>query len=329
MIAKLGQGLARKQTARNLASAPSTVVRTACRFAGYGEESLLDQRASNVITKVDARLEGPLEQLRPFVATEFGWQRTTWTRELLGRELERRSLPRVAPCRIGRALSDSGSRLGMPKRAAACPRESAPWIPIPRCPRRPARITTIDELVFFEDDADVHLNPTVGRDWMPWGQRRNVRTSGQNPKCFVNGVLNAATWHQNWVDAPSRAIALFHKLVRRIAGEYSHARRTHLFLDIRIIHSSKGTKRFLARSDDRAAFHFCLPSRQVDKRIERVWLGLHAQATRYHCCLTIEELMVQVVPSFEPTTCKRSSPPHPSSRPVLPDRVRPLGASDP
>ncbi len=47
MIAKLGQGLSRQQSARDLACVPSTVVKAARRFAEAGEEGLLDQRAFN------------------------------------------------------------------------------------------------------------------------------------------------------------------------------------------------------------------------------------------------------------------------------------------
>jgi hypothetical protein len=45
MIAKLGQSLSRLQVARDLACMPSTVVKAARRFADFGEDGLLDQRA--------------------------------------------------------------------------------------------------------------------------------------------------------------------------------------------------------------------------------------------------------------------------------------------
>jgi transposase len=270
-------------------------VKAARRFAETGEEGLLDQRAFNGITKVDARFKETLEQVLHSVPTEVGWQRTTWTRELLGRELERRRLPRVAPCTMGRALSAIGARLGMPKPTVACPWESARRERVLRGLRRLARNATVDEPVFFEDEMDVHLNPKIGRDWMLKGQRRYVRTPGQNRKRFVAGALNAATGKLTCVDAHSKASELFHKLVWKLAGEYRHARRIHLVLDNYIIHSSKRTKRFLAQFGNRVVLHFLPPYCPDDNRIERVWLDLHANVTRNHRCLTIEELMVQVV----------------------------------
>ncbi len=121
MIAKLGQGLSRQQVARDLACVPSTVVKTARRFVAAGEEGLLDQRVFNGRAKVDARFLAELERVLHAVPTEFGWQRTTWTRELLGLELERRRLPKVAPCTMGRALSTVGARLKAPRPIVLCP----------------------------------------------------------------------------------------------------------------------------------------------------------------------------------------------------------------
>ena len=64
MIAKLGQGLSCQQVARDLACVPSTVVKAARRFAWGGEEALLDQRAFNSKTKVDAKYLAELGELR-------------------------------------------------------------------------------------------------------------------------------------------------------------------------------------------------------------------------------------------------------------------------
>jgi transposase len=295
MIAKLGQGLSRQQVARDLACVPSTVVKAARRFTEAGEEGLLDQRAFNGFPKVDAHFKEELERVLLSVPTEFGWLRTNWTRELLGRELERRGLPRVAACTMGRALFAIGARLGMPKPTVACPWDSARRKRVVAKLRRLARNATVEEPVLYEDEVDVHLNPKIGRDWMPRGHRRYVVTPGQNKKRFVAGALNATTRKLTWVDAPSKASELFHKLVWKLLGEYRHARRIHFILDNYIIHSSKRTKRFLAQFGDRVVLHFLPPYCPDDNRIERVWLDLHANVTRNHRCRTMEELMVQVV----------------------------------
>ncbi|HEX7488688.1 MAG TPA: transposase, partial [Anaeromyxobacteraceae bacterium] len=114
--------------------------------------------------------------------------------------------------------------------------------------------------------------------------RRYVLTPGQNRKRFVAGALNATTRRMTWVDAPTKASELFHKLVWKLLGEYRAARRIHLILDNYIIHSSKKTQRFLAQFGDRLVLHFLPPYCPDDNRIERVWLDLHANVTRNHRC---------------------------------------------
>jgi hypothetical protein len=102
--------------------------------------------------------------------------------------------------------------------------------------RRLARTATADEPVFFEDEMDVHLNPKIGRDWMPRGHRRYVLTPGQNQKRYVAGALNATTGKLTWVDAPTKASEPFHKLVWKLLAEYRRAQRIHLIVDNYIIH---------------------------------------------------------------------------------------------
>jgi hypothetical protein len=282
MIARLGQGLSRQQVARDLACVPSTVVKAARRFVEFGEDGLLDQRAFNGVRKVDARFKEELERLLLSVPTEFGWQRTTWTRELLGRELERRRLPRVAACTVGRALSAIGARLGMPKPTVACPWDSDRRKRVLARLRRLARTATAAEPVFFEDEMDVHLNPKIGRDWMPKGHRRYVLTPGQNQKRFVAGALNATTGKVTWVDAPTKASELFHKLVWKLLGEYRGA-TAHSPYPRQLHHPLKQADEALPypvrRPHGPALPAAVLPRRQQDQaRVARPACQRHAQS---------------------------------------------------
>ena len=318
MILKLDQGLSRQQVARDLRCAPATVVGAAKRYLADGEDGLLDQRACNGQPKVDERFLAELRRVLLSVPTEFGWQRPTWTRELLCLELEQRGFPKVAVCTMGRALCAVGARLGAPKPFVACPWNSLRRKRKIAALRRLARNATASEPVFFEDEMDVHLNPKIGRDWMLPGHRRYVLTPGQNKKRFVAGALNAKTRKLTWVDAPSKASDLFCKLVWKLATEYRSARRVHLIVDNYIIHSSKKTQRFLAQFGDRVVLHFLPPYCPDDNRIERVWLDLHANVTRNHRCKSIEELMVHVLAFMR--AYNRREKLNPSLRPAIPVR---------
>lgn len=295
MIAKLAQGLSRQRVARDLSCAVSTVVGAAQRYQSRGEEGLLDQRAGNGRSKVDARFLAELGQVLLKVPTEFNWERPTWTRELLSLELAQRGFPRVAVCTMGRALCAVGARLTSPKPIVLCPWDRKRRERTLAVLRRLAERATVDEPVFYEDEMDVHLNPKIGRDWMLPGHRRCVITPGKNKKHFVAGALNAATRKLTWVEAHTKSSDLFCKLLWGLAAEYRDAKRIHLIVDNYIIHASKKTQRFLAQFGGRVVLHFLPPYCPDDNRIERVWLDLHANVTRNHRCKSIEELMNHVV----------------------------------
>lgn len=294
MVALLAKGLGVCEVARALSCAVSTVSRAKQSFLRDGQEGLLDRRAGNGRKKVAAHF---LEVLRTVLAKtpqDFGWQRTTWTRELLAEELHRRKQPRVAACTMGRALATLGARLGAPKPYVDCPwpsRARQRRLFELRC--RVAQATE-KEPVFYGDEVDIHLNPKVGRDWMLPGTRRFVRTPGQNKKHYLAGALNAVTRKLTWVDGSSKSSALFIKLLWRLVADHPKARRIHLIADNYIIHKSKKTLAVLEQLRGRVVLHFLPPYCPDENDIERVWLDVHANVTRNHRCRTLTKLLHHV-----------------------------------
>src|SRR5262249_22262102 len=96
------------------------------------------------------------------------------------------------------------------------------------------------------------------------------------------------------VDATKKNSLLFCKLAEQLVASYPTARRLHLILDNYIVHSSKITRRFLAKLDDRIVLHFLPPYCPDHNRIERVWLDLHANVTRNHRCPIMPMLLEHV-----------------------------------
>ena len=295
MIVKLGDGLSMQQVARDLSCSAATVLGAVRRYRQLGEEGLLDQRAGNGQPKVDDRFLAELRQVLLGVPTDFGWQRPTWTRELLCLEMTKRGFPKVAVCTMGRALSTIGARLGAPKPIVLCPWNRKRKERVLAGVRRLSKNATAEEPVFYGDEIDIHFNPKIGRDWMLPGHRRFVVTPGKNTKRYVAGALNASTRRLTWVVGPSKSSDLFCKLVWRLLLEYPKAKRIHLIVDNYIIHASKRTQRFLSQFGERVALHFLPPYCPDHNRIERVWLDLHANVTRNHRCKTMDELMANVM----------------------------------
>ena len=106
---------------------------------------------------------------------------------------------RVSTTTMCRLLARLDVRHGRPKPTVTCP-----W-PKPyktRCLNKIARLRDnlpSDEVLLYEDEVDIHLNPKIGNDWMLQGQQKEVMTPGQNQKRYLAGAFNSRTGRPIWV----------------------------------------------------------------------------------------------------------------------------------
>ena len=178
-VAAVAGGRSRRAVAAVLGCVVSTVCRAVARFVEGGFEALEDQRRDNGPRKVSVEYLSTLHEVLEREAGDFGWNRPTWTRESLALTMVDFNFPIVAPCTVGRALVAIGARRGRPKPVVECP-----WPPelrdkTLRALRRLEKRASDDEPVVYADEADVHLNPKVGLDWMNRGHQRQLMTPGK------------------------------------------------------------------------------------------------------------------------------------------------------
>jgi len=142
----------------------SHVYRTAARFVRGGRVALLDGRYRNGGRIADADFVRCIDALVRESPQDHGYPRPTWTRELFILVAAKLTGVRVSLTLMGRVLRRIGARRGRPKPIVRCPLS-------PRHKRR--RLHAIkqvianlapDEVVVYEDEADVHLNPKIGID---------------------------------------------------------------------------------------------------------------------------------------------------------------------
>ena len=179
--------------------------------------------------------------------------------------------------------------------------------PVVRCPwskrRKRRRLRQIQdiverasdkEVVYYEDEVDIHLNPKIGEDWMARSQQKEVVTPGKNVKRYLAGALNHKTGELVWVESETKDTMLFITLLWKLL--HMHPGKTiHLILDNYCIHHAKWVKELLATKEgSRLRLHFLPPYCPDDNRIERLWQDLHANVTRNHCCTSIGQLMRNV-----------------------------------
>ncbi len=151
-----------------------------------------------------------------------------------------------------------------------------------------------DEIVLFEDEVDIHLNPKIGADWMLPGTQKAVPTPGKNQKHYVAGAITGWKGELIWVDGPSKCSALFIQLVEKLCDHFQSYKVIHIVVDNYIIHDSKITQKAIQAKKGKVQLHFLPPYCPQHNPIERLWRDLHGQVTRNHCCKCLEALMENV-----------------------------------
>ncbi len=294
IILLLGNGHSAAFVASRLLVHRDTVYRVARRFRRYGEFGLFDRRAGNGPNKLQGEFLEVLDRLVRSSAQEHGHRRPTWTRELLVQTLVKRGFPKVHVATLSRALQQIKARRGRPRPTVRCPWERR------RKARRLRKIRELiaqlpaDELGFYEDEVDIHLNPKIGYDWMGYGQQKEVLTPGKNQKRYLAGALDVRTHELIWVEGEKKDSWLFVRLLGKLYLRYPQAKRIHLILDNYCIHDTKLVAWALLEAKGRIRLHPLPPYCPNDNKIERIWQDLHAEVTRNHTCPDMDELMINV-----------------------------------
>lgn len=298
MRCKIIRNLVRRERpttiARVLGCSRSLVYRVAERFVESGLEGLVDRREDNGDVKVSDEYIACLLAVLAKSPQQQGYERPTWTQELMILVCAKITGITISVTTMSRLLSPLGVRRGRPKPIVECPWHKA-W--------KTRRLNALErlqdecpanEVVLFEDEVDIHLNPKIGPDWMLRGQQKQVRTPGKNEKRYIAGALNHRTGRIDWVEGLSKASVLFIALVDRLLEVYRDRKVIHLILDNYKIHNSKLVQAAQQRWGDKVVLHFLPPYCPDHNRIERLWKDVHDNVTRNHTCRDMDHLMEHV-----------------------------------
>ena len=270
----------------------ATVYRTVYRFEDLGETGLHDQRQFREPTKVTPEVEEQLLSYLDAVPGDYGWDRANWTLELLSRQLLADTAVALSCSHLYQVLRRCGCRRGRPR----------PGLRIPVRGRRKTldkiekllAQASAEEEVFYQDEADVHLNPKIGATYLKPGQQPVVLTPGKNVKRYLFGALNTRTGRVVYGVTENKNAEHFALFLRFLSQRYRRANRIHLVLDNYIIHKAKRVLRELEDLNGRIVLHFLPPYSPDDNVIERLWKQLHDHVTRNHRHRDIDSLVAAV-----------------------------------
>lgn len=292
IILNLADGRSATDTAHALGVHRDTVYRVAKRFRELGEAGLMDRREENGQAKLGEEYLSTLWEVVQSSPLEHGWKRPTWTREMLVETLHEKTGVRIHVSTMSRALAKIGARRGRPKPTVECPWSKR--AKMKRLREIDQLVATLpeDEVLVYEDEVDIHLNPKIGLDWMVSGQQKEVVTPGKNEKRYLAGALDAETGELIWVEGESKNSRLFIQLLWQLHQRYPDAKTIHVVLDNYSIHHTQQVKKTLeSDAGQRLRLHFLPPYCPDHNKIERTWQDVHANVTRNHRCATMEQLM--------------------------------------
>jgi transposase len=286
----LMQGMAAAAVARHTETARSSIHRWIDLFLSQGEAGLTPDtrgpKPSTVTPELIMAMHGLLQQ----TPRELGYLRSTWTSELLAKELNRVLKRRVHASTLRRLLSRIGYawRRARPTLCIRDPHKAERLAAIDRALKRAARR---DTAVLFVDEADIDLNPRIGAQWSPRGQQVTIPTPGKNRKGYLAGALDAYSGQVISVEGHSKNTDLFLRLLEAVERVYAQTvSRLYVVLDNYIIHKSRLANAWL-NHHPRIRLLFQPAYHPWVNRIERLWKALHDTVTRNHRFTTLDALM--------------------------------------
>lgn len=288
----LNSGESPSEIHRKMGCARATVYRTLYRFENLGEMSLSDLRFISEPRKVTPDILQRLISLLDQSPQNQGWQRSTWTLELLALELQEQTKIGLSPSHVRNLLLDMGCRRGRARPALRIPVRGRRRI-LEKISRLVKRASHKRE-VFYLDEADVDLNPRIGFAYMKKGHQSLVITPGKNRKRYLAGALNARTGSVVYTCGEKKNSTLFVSLLNLMQATYRRAESLHLILDNYIIHKSRQTLSWLRRFGRKIVLHFLPPYSPESNVIERLWKQMHDHVTRNHKHTTLDSLMEAV-----------------------------------
>lgn len=295
IVRHLALGRRPSEIRRILECAESSLYRIAHRFIDRGLEGLCDRREDNGEVKVHETYVATVLTAVEGRPQEYGYDRTTWTQELLVLVAQAQTGVRISCSTMCRLLSRCDVRRGRPKPIVDCPWSKRAKTRRLNAIRRLEERLPRGDVLLYVDEVDIHLNPKIGPDYMLRGQQKQVLTPGKNEKRYLAGALNAKTGRLAWVEGDRKTSALFIALVDHLVKRaYARAGAIHLVLDNFRIHSSKAVEAARERWGEKVQFHFLPPYCPDHNRIERLWKDLHDNVTRNHTCSAMDALMVHV-----------------------------------
>lgn len=273
-----------------LACNVSTVYRTRQAFLRRGEASLKPGKSPGRPRRVTAQQERDLDQTLAHEPRPMGKNFSNWTAPNLKVHLHWT----VHPVTIWRYM----------RRLKWCWRRPVPRVASPdhryhakarylRRLRTQARRGMIH--LYYADEMDVALLPTISGRWMRQGQQTQVNTPGQNAKQYVFGAVNYVTGVLVWIPWPNKNHVGFRQLLQQVVAQHQLTPvKIVIVVDNFRIHKAKAVQAWLHTHRAQLRLYFLPTYSPRLNPIERVWRHFRRNVTDNFYFGTLHRLMTAV-----------------------------------
>jgi transposase len=268
----------------------STVYRTRQTFLCVGEVSLIPKKSPGRPRRVTAQQERELDQTLAREPRVLGKNFSNWTAPNLKVHLHWT----VHPVTVWRHMRRLKWRWHRPVPRVASPdRRYGAKARYLRRLRAQARRGQIH--LYYADEMDVALLPTISGRWMRQGQQAEVNTPGQNAKQYVFGAVNYVTGALVWVPWPNKNNVGFRQLLQQVVAQHKHTPvKVVIILDNFRIHKAKAVQAWLHTHRAQLRLYFLPTYSPRLNPIERVWRHFRRNVTDNFYFGTLPRLMVAV-----------------------------------
>lgn len=268
----------------------STVYRTRQAFLRVGEASLTPKKSPGRPRRVTRQHERELDQVLEREPRILGKNFSNWTAPNLKVHLQWT----VHPVTVWRYMRRLKWRWHRPVPRVASPerryRAKACYLRRLRAQARRGEIH-----LYYADEMDVALLPTISGRWMRQGQQTQVNTPGQNAKQYVFGAVNYVTGALVWLSWPNKNNVGFRHLLQQVVAQHKQTpMKIVIVVDNFRIHKARAVQAWLRVHRAQLRLYF-LPTYSPRRNpIERVWRHFRRNVTDNFYFGTLPTVMLAV-----------------------------------
>ncbi len=290
IVLQLANGEYPAAIAGALGCAVSTVYRTRQAFLRSGEASLKPRKSPGRPCRVTAQQARDLDQTLAREPRALGKNFSNWTAPNLKVHLHWT----VHPVTVWRQMRRLNWRWHRPVPCVASPdrryHAKARYLRRLRAQARRGEIH-----LYYADEMDVALLPTISGRWMRQGQQTQVNTPGQNAKQYVFGAVNYVTGALVWLPWPNKNNVGFRQLLQQVVAQHQLTPvKIVIVVDNFRIHTAQAVQAWLRTRRAQLRLYFLPTYSPRLNPIERVWRHFRRNVTDNFYFGTLPRLMTAV-----------------------------------